>query len=339
MGRICKVSTLIIAEAGVNHNGDMELAKRLVNVAHDAKVDVVKFQTFVAEDLVTKSAEKAKYQMDNSDGTEFQMEMLQKLELRESQHQELKKFANSVGLEFLSTGFDIQSMEMLLALGIERIKIPSGEITNLPYLRFIAAQQKEIILSTGMSSLTEIDRALTALIQGGANLEDITVLHCTTNYPTLMDEVNLNAMVSLGKEFNVKVGYSDHTKGIEVAIAAVALGATVIEKHFTLDCNLPGPDHKASLEPGDLKALVQAVRNIETALGDGVKRPVESEMANRKAARKSLVAKTRIHKGELLTADNVAVKRPGTGISPMEWDSVIGTVATEDFSKDDLITL
>jgi N,N'-diacetyllegionaminate synthase len=338
MGRIRNVSTLIIAEAGVNHNGDMELAKKLVNVAHDAKVDVVKFQTFVAEDLVTKSAEKAKYQMDNSNETEFQMEMLQKLELSKSQHQELKKFANSVGLEFLSTGFDIQSMEMLLALGIERIKIPSGEITNLPYLRFIAAQQKEIILSTGMSSLTEIDKALTALIQGGANLEDITVLHCTTNYPTLMDEVNLNAMVSLGKEFNVKVGYSDHTKGIEVAIAAVALGATVIEKHFTLDCNLPGPDHKASLEPGDLKALVQAVRNIEIALGDGVKRPMDSEMENRKAARKSLVAKTRIQKGELLTKDNVAVKRPGTGISPMDWDSVIGTVATDDFSKDDLIT-
>jgi N,N'-diacetyllegionaminate synthase len=333
------MSTLIIAEAGVNHNGDMELAKKLVKVAHDAKVDVVKFQTFVAEDLVTKSAEKAKYQMENSEGTEFQMEMLQKLELSEFQHQELKKFANSVGLEFLSTGFDIQSMEMLLALGIERIKIPSGEITNLPYLRFIAAQQKEIILSTGMSSLTEIDKALTALIQGGANLEDITVLHCTTNYPTLMDEVNLNAMVSLGKEFNVKVGYSDHTKGIEVAIAAVALGATVIEKHFTLDCNLPGPDHKASLEPGDLKALVQAVRNIETALGDGVKRPMDSEMANRKAARKSLVAKTRIQKGEFFTKDNVAVKRPGTGISPMAWDSVIGTVATDDFSKDDLITL
>jgi N,N'-diacetyllegionaminate synthase len=332
------VSTLIIAEAGVNHNGDMELAKKLVKVAHDAKVDVVKFQTFVAEDLVTKSAEKATYQREISDASEFQLEMLQKLELSESQHQELKNFANSVGLEFLSTGFDIRSMEMLLTLGIERIKIPSGEITNLPYLRFIAAQNKEIILSTGMANLSEIDRALTALVQGGANLEDITVLHCTTNYPTLMDEVNLNAMVSLGREFDVKVGYSDHTKGIEVAIAAVALGATVIEKHFTLDCNLPGPDHKASLEPGDLKALVEAVRNVEIALGDGVKRPMDSEMANRNAARKSLVAKTRIQKGEMLTIDNVAVKRPGTGISPMEWDSVIGTVATEDFSKDDLIT-
>ncbi len=332
------MSTLIIAEAGVNHNGDMELAKKLVKVAHDAKVDVVKFQTFVAEDLVTKSAQKATYQREISDGSEFQLEMLQKLELSESQHQELKKFANSVGLEFLSTGFDIQSMEMLLALGIERIKIPSGEITNLPYLRFIAAQNKEIILSTGMANLSEIDKALTALVQGGANLEDITVLHCTTNYPTLMDEVNLNAMVSLGREFGVKVGYSDHTKGIEVAIAAVALGATVIEKHFTLDCNLPGPDHKASLEPGDLKALVEAVRNVDIALGDGVKRPMDSEMANRNAARKSLVAKTRIQKGEMLTIDNVAVKRPGTGISPMEWDSVIGTVATEDFSKDDLIT-
>ena len=332
------MSTLIIAEAGVNHNGDMELAKKLVKVAHDAKVDVVKFQTFVAEDLVTKSAQKATYQREISDGSEFQLEMLQKLELSESQHQELKKFANSVGLEFLSTGFDIQSMEMLLALGIERIKIPSGEITNLPYLRFIAAQNKEIILSTGMANLSEIDKALTALVQGGANLEDITVLHCTTNYPTLMDEVNLNAMVSLGREFGVKVGYSDHTKGIEVAIAAVALGASVIEKHFTLDCNLPGPDHKASLEPGDLKALVEAVRNVEIALGDGVKQPMDSELANRNASRKSLVAKTRIQKGEMLTIDNVAVKRPGTGISPMEWDSVIGTVATEDFSKDDLIT-
>jgi N,N'-diacetyllegionaminate synthase len=332
------VPTLIIAEAGVNHNGDMELAKKLVKVAHDAKVDVVKFQTFVAEDLVTKSAEKATYQIDNSNKSKFQLEMLQKLELSKSQHQELKKFANSLGLEFLSTGFDVQSMEMLLALGIERIKIPSGEITNLPYLRFIAAQQKEIILSTGMSSLMEVDKALTALIQGGAKLEDITVLHCTTNYPTPMNEVNLNAMVSLGKEFKVKVGYSDHTKGIEVAIAAVALGATVIEKHFTLDCNLPGPDHKASLEPGELKTLVQAVRNVEIALGDGVKRPMESEMANRKVARKSLVAKTRIQKGELLTVDNVGAKRPGTGISPMEWDSIIGTFSTEDFSKDDLIT-
>ncbi len=332
------MSTLIIAEAGVNHNGDMELARKLVNVAHEAKVDVVKFQTFAAKDLVTKSAEKATYQKENSDESEFQLEMLQKLELSEPQHQELKKFANSVGLEFLSTGFDIQSMEMLLELGIERIKIPSGEITNLPYLRFIAAQHKEIIISTGMASLMEIDKALEALVQGGAKLDAITILHCTTSYPTLMHEVNLNAMVSLGREFNVKVGYSDHTKGIEVAIAAVALGATVIEKHFTLDCNLPGPDHKASLEPGELKALVRAVRNIETALGDGVKRPMDSEMANRKVVRKSLVAKTRIQKGELLTTDNVAVKRPGTGISPMEWDSVIGTVATKDFSEDELIT-
>ena len=331
--------TLIIAEAGVNHNGDMELAKKLVKVAHEAKVDVVKFQTFVAEDLVTKSAEKATYQKEFSDESQFQLEMLQELELSAPQHQELKAFANTIGLEFLSTGFDIRSMEMLLALGIERIKIPSGEITNLPYLRFIASQQKEIILSTGMATMKEVDKALAVLVQGGAKLDDITVLHCTTNYPTLMHEVNLNAMVSLGREFDVKVGYSDHTEGIEVAIAAVALGATIIEKHFTLDRKLPGPDHKASLEPNELKALVQAVRNIETALGDGVKRPMDSEIANKKAARKSLVAKTGIQKGELLTKDNVAVKRPGTGISPMEWDEVIGTVATKDFTEDELITL
>lgn len=333
------MSVLIIAEAGVNHNGEIGLAKKLVEIAQEANADVVKFQTFIAKNLVTKTAEKAKYQLESSGESNFQLEMLQRLELSEYQHQELKKFANSVGLEFLSTGFDIPSMEMLIALGIKRIKIPSGEITNLPYLRFIASQQKEIILSTGMSTLKEIDSALKTLVHGGAKLEDITVLHCTTNYPTEMGEVNLNAMVSIGREFNVKVGYSDHTKGIEVAIAAVALGATIIEKHFTIDCNLPGPDHKASLEPSELKALVRAIRNIEIALGDGLKRPMDSELANRTVARKSLVASTKIQRGEILTAQNVTIKRPGTGISPMEWDSIIGTTAATDFFEDDLITL
>ena len=332
------MSTLIIAEAGVNHNGDMRLAKKLVQVARESAVDVIKFQTFLANNLVTKTAKKAEYQKKFSNESDFQFEMLQQLELNETQHKELMSVANSCGLEFLSTGFDIESMEMLISLGISRIKIPSGEITNLPYLRFIAAQGKDIILSTGMSTLKEIENALSTLVRGGAKLENITVLHCTTNYPAQMDEVNLNAMISIGREFNVKTGYSDHTKGIEVAIAAVALGAKVIEKHFTLDSKLPGPDHSASLEPTELTALVKAIRNIEIAMGDGIKRPMDSEIANRNAARKSLVARREILKGELFTPENVCVKRPGLGISPMEWDSIIGTSASKDFSEDDLIS-
>lgn len=322
----------------MNHNGDMGLAKKLIEVAHQSQVDIVKFQTFLAASIATKNAKKAEYQNIFSPETGNQFEMLQQLELNEQQHRELKESANSKGLEFLSTGFDIESMQMLISLGIERIKIPSGEITNLPYLRFIAAQGKEIILSTGMSTLNEIDDALSALVKNGAKLEDVTVLHCTTDYPARMEEVNLSAMTAIGREFGVKVGYSDHTIGIEVSIAAVALGATIIEKHFTLDRNLPGPDHKASLEPEELRLLVQGIRNIETAMGDGMKRPMESELANRQVARKSLVASKRIQKGELLSEVNVAVKRPGSGISPMEWDSIIGTVATTDFSEDDLIT-
>ena len=331
------MSTLIIAEAGVNHNGDMELAKKLVKVAHEAKVDVVKFQSFVAEDLVTKSAEKATYQKEISDGSEFQLEMLQKLELSESQHQELKKFANSVGLEFLSTGFDIRSMEMLLALGIERIKIPSGEITNLPYLRYVAAQGKEVILSTGMSTLKEIEIALAVLVQGGIKLQNITVLHCTSNYPVRMDEVNLKAMTTIANEFQVKIGYSDHTNGIEVAIAAVALGATIIEKHFTLDRKLPGPDHIASLEPHELAALVTGIRNLEIALGSETKEPTESEVQMRLVARKSIVAKEYIRKGQVFSRENLTVKRPGLGISPMQWEEIIGSISSRDYSPDDLI--
>ena len=332
------MSTLIIAEAGVNHNGDMRLAKMLVEAAGAANVDIVKFQTFVASDLVTKYAEKADYQNDLSEESHSQLEMLQKLELDRQQHDELKRHAEFLGLEFLSTGFDIQSLEMLISLGIKRFKIPSGEITNLPYLRFIASQGKEIILSTGMSTLKEVDDALTALIRGGAKLENITVLHCTSNYPARVEEVNLLAMVAMGNEFKVKYGYSDHTKGIEVAIAAVSMGATIIEKHFTIDCNLPGPDHKASLEPRELTALVQSIRNIEKAMGDGKKVTTDSELANRNSARKSLVAKRQILKGDLLTEENVIVKRPGSGISPMQWDSIIGTLAARDYSEDDLIT-
>lgn len=331
------MSTLIIAEAGVNHNGDIRLAKRLIEVASESQVDVVKFQTFQTSRLVTKDAKKAEYQSSVHAENENQFEMLQKLELNEGQHKELKNLANSKNLEFLSTGFDIESLQMLISLGIERIKIPSGEITNLPYLRFIASQKKKIILSTGMSTLKEIERALSVLELGGVKHEDITVLHCTTSYPTKMDEVNLNAMVSIGKEFDVKIGYSDHTQGTEVSIAAVALGATIIEKHFTLDRNLPGPDHKASLEPDELTVLVQGIRNIEIALGDGVKRPMKSELANLHASRKSLVARQRIQKGEIFSMDNLAVKRPGSGISPMELESIIGTAANKNYEVDDLI--
>ena len=336
--QIVKMSTLIIAEAGVNHNGDIKLAKKLIQVAHQSQVDVVKFQTFQAANLVTRDAEKAEYQKELSPGTKNQFEMLQKLELSEQEHKELKEFANANNLEFLSTGFDIGSMKMLLKLGIERIKIPSGEITNLPYLRFIASQEKEIILSTGMSTLNEIEEALSVLLKNGAKIENITVLHCTTNYPARMYEVNLNAMTTIGKNFGVKFGYSDHTVGIEVSIAAVALGATVIEKHFTLDRNLPGPDHKASLEPQELALLVEGIRNIEVAMGDGIKRPTESELANKIVARKSVVAVRDIRQGELLSEENLVAKRPGSGLSPMEWDSLIGTRAAKDFLKDDLIT-
>jgi N,N'-diacetyllegionaminate synthase len=332
------MSTLIIAEAGVNHNGDIKLAKKLIEVAHQSHVDIVKFQSFQAANLVTRDAEKAEYQKELSPGTKNQIEMLQKLELSEQQHKELKEFANKKNLEFLSTAFDIESMEMLINLGIERIKIPSGEITNLPYLRFIGSQGKDIILSTGMSTMKEIEEALFVLVKSGAKLENITVLHCTTNYPAKMHEVNLNAMTAIGKNFGVKFGYSDHTVGIEISIAAVALGATVIEKHFTLDRNLPGPDHKASLEPQELDLLVKGIRNIEVAMGDGVKRPTESEIANRVVARKSLVANGDIRKGELFSAENLVTKRPGSGLSPMEWDSLIGTKAAKDFFEDDLIT-
>ena len=332
------MTTLIIAEAGVNHNGDIQLAKKLVEEASKSKVDVVKFQTFKASNLVTVYAKKADYQLKFSAESDKQFEMLQKLELNEEQHKELKELANTRNLEFLSTAFDVESLQMLVSLGINRIKIPSGEITNLPYLRFIAAQKKKVILSTGMSTLKDIENALSVLFAGGVKKEDITVLHCTTDYPAKMDEVNLNAMVSIGKEFGVSMGYSDHTEGIEVSIAAVALGAVVIEKHFTLDRNLPGPDHKASLEPSELTALVDGIRNIEVAMGDGNKRPMKSELANLNAARKSLVAGQRIRKGDLFSAENVTVKRPGSGISPMEWDSIIGTVSDKNYEVDDLIT-
>jgi N,N'-diacetyllegionaminate synthase len=331
--------TLIIAEAGVNHNGDIGLAKQLIDVAAEAGADFVKFQTFNANRLVTLTAKKANYQTKNTDGNETQHEMLRRLELTPEMHNELIAHCALRNIGFFSTGFDIASVDLLVNLGQQQFKIPSGEITNLPYLRHIGQLGKPVILSTGMATLGDIEAAIEVLEQAGTLRTNLTLLHCTTEYPTPMAEVNLRAMQSIQSAFGVAVGYSDHTQGIEVAIAAVALGATVIEKHFTLDRNLPGPDHKASLEPQELKAMVTAIRNIEVALGDGIKRLTPGEAKNKPVARKSLVASKAIKAGELFSAKNVAAKRPGTGISPMRWDEVFGRVAQKDFLADELITL
>jgi len=333
------MSTLIIAEAGVNHNGDLEMARRLIDAAADAGADLVKFQTFSADLLATVYAQKAEYQTRTTGAAETQHAMLRRLELDRAAHEMLMAHSRTRNIGFFSSAFDLPSIDLLVSLGLDRFKIPSGEITNLPYLRRIARQGKPIILSTGMATLGEIQAALEALEAAGAPREKITVLHCNTEYPTPMSDVNLRAMVAIGQTFNVPVGYSDHTNGIEVSVAAVALGATVIEKHLTLDRELPGPDHKASIEPDEFKAMVAAIRNIEAALGDGAKRPTPSESRNRPVARKSLVASRAIKAGELLSPENVTVKRPGTGMSPMRWDEVIGRPARRDFSIDELIEL
>lgn len=332
-----KNRTLIIAEAGVNHNGDLELAKQLIDVAAGAGADLVKFQTFNANRLATRGAKKADYQVQTTDSKESQHEMLRRLELTAKMHEELIAHCAARKIGFFSTGFDIESVDLLVSLGQDHFKIPSGEITNLPYLRHIGRLGKAIILSTGMATLGEIEAAIDVLEQAGTPRANITVLHCTTEYPTPMAEVNLRAMQSIHAAFDVAVGYSDHTSGIEVAIAAVALGASIIEKHFTLDRNLPGPDHKASLEPEELKALVAAIRNIEVALGDGIKRLTPSEARNKLVARKSLVASQAISAGEIFTAENLIAKRPGTGISPMRWDEVIGKTSHRNFAIDELI--
>ena len=328
---------LVIAEAGVNHNGSIELAKRLIKEASIAGADVVKFQTFKAETLVSKSAKKANYQKASTDAEESQFDMLKKLELDYAIHEELMQYSNEQGIKFLSSAFDLESIDLLNELGIDIFKIPSGEITNLPYLRKIAQTGKQIILSTGMSTISDIEAALDVLRQNGAT--DIIVLHCNTEYPTPMEDVNLLAMNTIKETFKVRVGYSDHTVGIEVPIAAVALGAEVIEKHFTLDKTMEGPDHKASLEPKELKTMVEAIRNIQAALGDGLKRPSESEMKNMPIARKSLVAKANIQTGEMFSEDNLTIKRPGTGLSPMLWDDIIGSIARKDYEADEVITL
>ena len=331
------MNVFIIAEAGVNHNGSIELAKQLIDVASDAGADAVKFQTFKAEHLVSKNAQKAAYQKKATDSEESQFDMLKKLELDLDTHIKLIDYCKSKNIIFLSTPFDHDSISLLDSLGLDIFKIPSGEITNLPYLREIGRLSKKVILSTGMADIGEIEDALDVLVEAGTLNSDITVLHANTMYPTPMEDVNLRAMVTIGNTFDVPYGYSDHTLGIEVDIAAVAMGASIIEKHFTLDKTMEGPDHKASLEPNELKDMVKAIRNIELALGSSVKKPSKSEKPNIDIARKSIVVKYDIKKGDTLTEKNLTTKRPGTGISPMRWDEVVGNIVSQDYKEDDLI--
>ena len=332
---------IIIAEAGVNHNGDINKAMQLIDKAVEASVDYIKFQTFKTELCISKNAVKADYQIENTqNSSESQLEMVKKLELSFDQFIELEKYCNQKNIKFLSTGFDSESLTFLAQLGVTIAKIPSGEITNLPYLRQVASLFPEVILSTGMATIDEIKDTVKVLTDNGVSKDKITILHCNTEYPTPMEDVNLKAMLHIQRELGLSIGYSDHTLGIEVPIAAVALGATVIEKHFTLDKTLPGPDHKASLEPDELKAMVSAIRNIEKAIeGSGLKEVSKSEEKNKPIARKSIIASTNIKKGDIFTPENLTVKRPGTGISPMQWDEVIGKKAKRDFQEDDLIEL
>lgn len=329
----------IIAEAGVNHNGDINLAYKLIDIAAEAGADAVKFQTFKSENVVTKFAKKAEYQIKNTNEDNTQFEMIKKLELKFNDFIKLKEYCDKKGIIFLSTPFDIESARFLYDLGLDIFKIASGEITNYLLLREIGSYKKRVILSTGMSKLGEIEDALNLLIQSGTKKENITVLHCNTEYPTPFEDVNLKAMLTIKEAFKVEVGYSDHTLGIEVPIAAATLGAKVIEKHFTLNKNLPGPDHKASLEPQELKLMVNSIRNIEKALGNGIKYPSLSELKNIKIARRSIVASRPIKKGEIFSKENITVKRPGTGINPMRWNEVIGKSAKRDFDKDEIIEL
>lgn len=330
----------IIAEAGVNHNGSLELAKELARSAKKCGADIVKYQTFNVDELVSKKAKLAKYQKENlgvivNEKEDSQKEMLKKLTLTNDEFVELKKYCDEIGIYFLSTPFDISSVEFLSKLGCSTWKIPSGEITNYPYLKEIAKTGKKVILSTGMCTLKEVQEAYDLLRQNGTT--NITLLHCTTNYPTPLEDVNLNAMITLREVFKCKVGYSDHTEGIEVPIIAVSMGAKIIEKHFTLDRNMNGPDHKASLEPKEFKEMVDRIRRVNVIVGDGIKQPTKEEIDNIKVVRKSIIAAKPIKKGEIFTEDNITTKRPGTGISPMKWNEVLGTVAIRDFEEDELI--
>lgn len=330
--------TLIIAEAGVNHNGSLENAKKLIDVAVEAKVDFVKFQTFKAEKLVSKSAKKADYQIDTTGKEEGQYQMIKKLELNREMHETLIQYCKAKGIKFLSTAFDLESIDLLMELGIEIFKVPSGEITNLPYLEKIGSLGKPIILSTGMSDLGDIEKAIKVLVENGAEQSDLIVLHCNTEYPTPFQDVNLKAMNTIGSAFGVKIGYSDHTLGIEVPIAAVAMGAVCIEKHFTLDRNMPGPDHRSSLEPEELKEMVRSIRNIEVALGSTIKKPSESELKNVSVARKSIHTARDLKKGTKITREDIQMKRPGTGISPMDLELVLGGELLEDCAEDAMLT-
>jgi N,N'-diacetyllegionaminate synthase len=329
----------IIAEIGVNHNGQTEMAKALIDAAIRAGADAVKFQTFKAKNLVSAEAPKAEYQKKYTDPKESQLQMLAKLELSEIQHRELLAFCKSKKIQFLSSPFDLESIDLLVQLGLGIFKIPSGEITNLPYLRKIGGLRKEVLLSTGMANLQEIDQAVHVLTKAGTSKERITLLHCHSEYPTHPADVNLLAIQKLKEHFQVGVGYSDHTPGIEFAVAAVAIGAQVLEKHLTLDKNLPGPDHKASLDSNEFEQMVKAIRNIEKGLGNGIKEPSGVELKNRVLARKSIVAARDIKKGEVFSVENLTAKRPATGLSPMLWENVINKKARQDFKKDDLIKI
>lgn len=331
------MSVFIIAEAGINHNGSINLAKKLIDVAANSGADAVKFQTFKAKNLTTKNAVKANYQKNLINQNETQYEMLKKLELNKEMHLELIDYSINKQIKFLSSPFDHESIELLNDLGLEIFKIPSGEIINLPYLKHIGKLNKKIILSTGMSNIDEVKKALDILITSGTKKKNITLMHTNTDYPTPIEDVNLRAMVVMGNELDIKFGYSDHTLGIEINIAAVAMGASCIEKHFTLDSNMEGPDHKASLEPNKLKEMVKAIRNIELSFGDGLKKPSKRELSNIHIVRKSIVAKTNIKKGDFLTENNLTIKRPGNGISPMKWDEILNTKAQKDYMEDELI--
>ncbi len=334
-----KEKTFIIAEAGVNHNGSIEIAKQLIDVAVRAGADAVKFQSFKANLIVSKFAPKANYQKRTTQKNESQYEMIKKLELDFNAHKELVNYCNKKGIIFISSPFDLESIDLLNSLGLKIFKIPSGEITNLPYLRKIGKLRKNIIMSTGMADLEEVKNAMEILLESGTKRENITVLHCTSEYPAPIQEVNLKAMLTIKEKLKVNVGYSDHTIGIDIPIAATVLGAKVIEKHFTLSKKMEGPDHQASLEPHELEAMIKAIRYVEKAMGTGIKKPSKSEIKNLPIARKSIVASKDIKKGEVFSEKNLAVKRPGTGISPMNWDMVIGKKAKRNFKKDELIEL
>lgn len=329
----------IIAEAGVNHNGDIETAKKLIEIAAESGADAVKFQTFKAEKLVTREAAKAEYQKETTSGHETQFQMLKKLEIDHDSHHVLFNHCRKHHIEFLSSPFDLESVDLLADLGLPLFKIPSGEINNVPLIKKIARLNKKVIFSSGMSNLADIEFALNLLLTNSCERRNISILHCNTEYPTPFEDVNLNAMITIQQAFKVEVGYSDHTSGIEVSIAAVALGARIIEKHFTLDKNMEGPDHKASIDPAELKVMVRAIRNIEKAMGNGIKQPSVSELKNREIARKSIVAARDIKKGEIFNEENLTIKRPGNGISPSLWDQVIGKESKSDFIKDNLIVL